>query len=104
MLPADAGWPKQDDQLGIWVGRSAKASVNMIMRQWERLLRNDGVKVWGVSPGLTATNLGGPKVAALHAIHGQDPMKASGLIVDVIEGKHDDRVGLIVKQGGIQPW
>jgi NAD(P)-dependent dehydrogenase (short-subunit alcohol dehydrogenase family) len=105
MVPADAGWPKRHDQLGIFVHRAVKAGFNMIMRQWERLLRNDGVKVWAVSPGLTATNLGGSAGAALLAVHGQDPMKAVELVIDVIEGKHDDSVGLIVKYGGgIQPW
>jgi hypothetical protein len=104
MGPADAGWPKRDDQMGIFVHRPVKTGFNMIMRQWERLLRNDGVKVWAVSPGLTATNLGGAAGAVLLAVHGQTPMKAAELVIDVVEGKHDDSVGLIVKQGGIQPW
>jgi NAD(P)-dependent dehydrogenase (short-subunit alcohol dehydrogenase family) len=29
------------------------------MREWARLLREDGVKVWCVSPGYLATGLGG---------------------------------------------
>jgi len=31
----------------------------MMMRQWHRILLNDGVKVWAVSPGFSATGLGG---------------------------------------------
>ena len=39
--------------------RSAKTGLNMLMREWYRLLKNDGVKVWAISPGFLATGLGG---------------------------------------------
>jgi hypothetical protein len=34
--------------------------LNMLMREWYRILKNDGVKVWCISPGILATGLAGP--------------------------------------------
>lgn len=51
-----AGWPKSAGNLQGY--RSAKCGLNMMMREWTRILRNDGVKVWSVSPGFLATGLG----------------------------------------------
>lgn len=53
-----AGWPKAKEVNPIESYRSAKTGLNMMMRQWHRILLNDGVKVWAVSPGFLATNLG----------------------------------------------
>jgi NAD(P)-dependent dehydrogenase (short-subunit alcohol dehydrogenase family) len=53
-----AGWPKP--HVGpLTAYRSVKTGLNMVMREWTRILRNDGVKVWAVSPGFLATGLGG---------------------------------------------
>ena len=40
----------------------------MLMREWTRLLRNDGVKVWAVSPGFLATGLAGVGVEQLKKV------------------------------------
>ena len=29
----------------------------MMMREWTKMLKEDGVKVWGISPGFLATGL-----------------------------------------------
>jgi NAD(P)-dependent dehydrogenase (short-subunit alcohol dehydrogenase family) len=55
----DAGWPKPKQLNPIEAYRSSKAGLNMMMRQWHRILLNDGVKVWGISPGFLATGLAG---------------------------------------------
>lgn len=55
----DQGWPKPKGLNPIVSYRSTKAGLNMLMRDWFRMLRNDGVKVWAVSPGFLATGLGG---------------------------------------------
>lgn len=52
-----AGWPKESGNLQAY--RSAKCGLNMMMREWTRILENDGVKVWSISPGMLATGLGG---------------------------------------------
>lgn len=54
-----AGWPKPAEGLPITGYRSSKTGMNMLVTQWERMLRNDGVKVFAVSPGFLATNLNG---------------------------------------------
>ena len=54
-----AGWPKQASMIPITSYRSSKTGLNMLMREWYRLLKNDGVKVWCISPGFLATGLGG---------------------------------------------
>lgn len=54
----EAGWPKNEGFV-FPAYRSAKTGLNMMMREWARVLRNDGVKVWCVSPGFLATGLAG---------------------------------------------
>src|ERR1700760_1248048 len=54
-----AGWPKPTNINPIEAYRSSKAGLNMMMRQWHRILLNDGVKVWCISPGFLATGLAG---------------------------------------------
>ncbi|KAI4209371.1 MAG: hypothetical protein LQ351_007703 [Letrouitia transgressa] len=55
-----AGWPKDGTgMVPIMAYRSSKTGLNMLMREWVRILRNDGVKVWCISPGFLATGLGG---------------------------------------------
>lgn len=54
-----AGWPKQAAGFQSTSYRSSKTGLNMVMREWHRILLNDGVKVWAVSPGFLATSLAG---------------------------------------------
>lgn len=54
-----AGWPKDEGINPITAYRSTKTGLNMLMREWTRLLKNDGVKVFAISPGFLATGLGG---------------------------------------------
>lgn len=54
-----AGWPKPPTAMGVPAYRSVKTGLNMLMRDWVRLLRNDSVKIWSISPGMLATGLGG---------------------------------------------
>ena len=53
------GWPKEDVLNPITAYRSTKAGLNMLMREWYRILKNDRVKTWAISPGFLATNLSG---------------------------------------------
>ena len=54
----NAGWPKDVEVNPIMSYRSSKTGLNMMMRQWHRILKQDGVKVWCISPGFLATGLG----------------------------------------------
>lgn len=55
----EKGWPKSAPGVPLIGYRSSKTGLNMLMRDWHRILRNDGVKVWAISPGFLATGLGG---------------------------------------------
>jgi NAD(P)-dependent dehydrogenase (short-subunit alcohol dehydrogenase family) len=103
-LPIDksppAGWPKS---LGMPAYRASKSGLNMMMRQWTRVLKEDGVKVFCVSPGFLATGLGMGK--EMNAKFGAgDPSVGADFVRDVVEGKEDENVGLVVRRGGPQPW
>ena len=95
------GWPKQG--FGIPAYRSSKTGMNMMMREWERLLREDGVKVWCISPGYLATGLGGDQEGNKQMGAG-DPSVGGEFIKDVVEGKRDQDVGKVIRNGSIQPW
>jgi len=51
------GWPKEEAMSPITAYRSSKTGLNMLMREWTRILKNDGVKTWCISPGFLATGL-----------------------------------------------
>jgi len=97
-----AGLPKVHQFAGY---RSAKAGLNMMMVQWTRSLKNDGVKVWAVAPGLLATSLGG-NTEVLKKLGAQEPSIGGDVIRGVIEGKRDADVGSVVREYStpIQPW
>lgn len=105
-LPVDtcppAGWPKKEG-FGLPAYRSSKAGMNMMMLEWMRLLKNDNVKIWCVSPGYLATGLGGDAEKLKKAGAG-DPAVGADFIRDVVEGKKDADVGKVVSTNGIQPW
>lgn len=76
----------------------------MLMREWDRILKNDGVRTWAVSPGLLSTGLGGLGEEALKKMGAGDPADGAALIQDVVEGKYDADTGKIVGRAGIQTW
>ncbi|KAI1765710.1 NAD(P)-binding protein [Hypoxylon sp. FL1150] len=98
-----AGWPK-DEGFELPAYRSAKTGLNMMMREWARVLRNDGVKVWCVSPGFLATGLGGVGAEKLKAMGALDPSVGGQFVKDVVQGKRDADAGRVVRANGIQPW
>ncbi|EHL02791.1 putative Peroxisomal trans-2-enoyl-CoA reductase [Glarea lozoyensis 74030] len=104
-LPIDksppAGWPKS---LGMPAYRASKCGMNMLMRQWFRVLKEDGVKVWCVSPGHLATGLGGLGKEMNAKFGAKDPALGGQIIREVVEGKEDENVGKVVRRGGPQPW
>ncbi|KAH8700247.1 hypothetical protein BGW36DRAFT_415370 [Talaromyces proteolyticus] len=95
------GWPKKEPSVVAY--RSSKTGMNMMMREWTRILKEDGVKVWAISPGFLATGLGGnpelnKKMGALN------PSIGASLVREVVEGARDLDTGKVVRRDGIQPW
>ncbi|KAH8654368.1 hypothetical protein BGZ61DRAFT_373573 [Ilyonectria robusta] len=96
------GWPK-DGQINLPAYRSSKTGMNMMMREWYRVLQEDGVKVWGISPGFLATGLGGnPEMNK--KLGGADPALGGEFIKEVLEGQRDADVGRVILREGVQPW
>ncbi|KAJ4128311.1 hypothetical protein NW754_002303 [Fusarium falciforme] len=95
------GWPK--DAFSLPAYRSSKTGMNMMMREWHRTLKEDGVKVWCISPGLLATSLGGSS-EAMKKLGGADPSIGGNFVKDVVEGARDADVGKVINKDGIQPW
>lgn len=95
------GWPKAAPSLTAY--RSSKTGLNMMMREWYRILKEDGVKTWSVSPGFLATGLGGDQERnkQMGAI---DPTIGAEFVRDVVEGTRDQDVGRAIRRDGVQPW
>ena len=106
-LPSNAappsGWPKPPSKNNFLSYKLSKIAMNLMAREWCKQLRNDGVKVHMVSPGLLATNLGGdPKT--LKDMGGVDPAVGARLVKQVIDGEFDSACGKVIHQKGIWPW
>ena len=73
------------------------------MRDWVRLLKEDGVKAWCVSPGFLATGLGGNQEAnkQMGAI---DPTVGANFVRSVVESDRDQDIGKVIRKDDTQPW
>ena len=96
------GWPKTNS-FSIAAYRSSKTGMNMMMREWYRVLKEDGVKVWCISPGFLATGLGGNQEANKN-MGAVDPAIGGNLVQTVLEGHRDGDVGKVILRDGVQPW
>jgi NAD(P)-dependent dehydrogenase (short-subunit alcohol dehydrogenase family) len=106
-LPLDQsppkGWPKEPRSIAVPAYRSSKTGMNMMMRHWARILKEDGVKVWCISPGYLATGLGVGK--ELNKSFGAiDPSIGANFVRDVVEGARDQDVGKVIRRNDVQPW
>ncbi|KAI1212026.1 NAD(P)-binding protein [Annulohypoxylon truncatum] len=99
-----AGWPKPRAGMELTMYRVVKTGLNMLMRDWTRRLRNDGVKVWGISPGFLATGFAGMAPEKWREMGALDPALGGQFIRDVVAGKRDQDVGKVIRAMGIQPW
>lgn len=95
------GWPKTGFSVAAY--RSSKTGMNMMMREWYRLMKKDGVKVWCISPGFLATGLGGNQ-EALKKMGAGDPEVAGIFVKSVVEGARDVDIGKVVQSDGVQAW
>ncbi|KAI0129809.1 hypothetical protein BJ170DRAFT_700892 [Xylariales sp. AK1849] len=100
-----AGWPKPSSLIPPNTAyRSTKCGLNMVMREWTRILRHDRVKVWGISPGFLATGLAGVGAEKLRQLGALDPKEGANFIRDVIRGARDRDTGKVIRANMIQPW
>jgi NAD(P)-dependent dehydrogenase (short-subunit alcohol dehydrogenase family) len=99
--PPEKGWPKK--MLFIPAYRAAKTGMNMMMLEWARILHEDGVKVWSVSPGQLATGLG-PGAEVNKKMGAVDPAIGGEFVKDVVEGKRDADAGKAILKDSVQPW
>lgn len=97
----DKGWPKPNYMVAAY--RSAKCGMNMMMREWVRILAKDNVRVWAISPGLLATGLGGnPEM--MKKMGAIDPAIGADFVKSVVEGQRDADVGTVIRKDETQPW
>ena len=78
-----------------------------MMLEWTRMLKNDGVKVFSISPGLLATHLGWGDPEKMRKMGAQDPSIGGTVLRNVVEGKHDENAGKVVREYSddhVQPW
>jgi len=117
----DAGWPKSASMNPVTSYRSSKTGLNMLMREWAKILKNDGVKVFAISPGFLATGLAGIGAEKLKKVSSPwmkrdrhcadvvqmgalDPSEGGSFIRDVVEGKRDHDEGKVIRATMVQPW
>lgn len=99
--PAPAGFPKPPSLTSY---RAAKTGLNMVMRDWARLLKNDGILVWGISPGFLATGLGISDPERLRKMGALDPSVGGKFVAEVVEGKREADAGKAIRADAVQPW
>ncbi|KAM3078274.1 hypothetical protein ACMFMG_002431 [Clarireedia jacksonii] len=100
--PLPAGWPKKIgfETIGY---RCSKTALNMLMLDWNHKLKADGVKVWGVGPGMLVTDLGGLRHKSKEM--GSEHASLGGILLrSVVEGERDAEVGKLVGRGGVLNW
>ncbi|KAJ7837642.1 hypothetical protein B0H14DRAFT_3087167 [Mycena olivaceomarginata] len=103
------GWPKPKEFSPIATYRTTKTGLNMLMQEWVHVLREDGVKIWAISPGFLATGLAGMGRDNLRKMGALEPSVGGEFVRDVVEGKRDADVGKIIsapviRSNLIQPW
>ncbi|KAF2422966.1 NAD(P)-binding protein [Tothia fuscella] len=96
------GWPKQEFSVPAY--RSAKAGMNMMMREFTCMLKEDEVKVWCISPGFLATGLGTGDPEALKKMGAVNPLIGADFVRSVVEGARDGEVGKVIRKDDVQPW
>jgi hypothetical protein len=88
------GWPKQGFSIPAY--RSVKTGMNM-MREWARILKEDGVKVCCISPGFLATGLGG-NTEMLKKMGALDPSIGASFIVMLLKGQEMEMSGRLSEE------
>jgi NAD(P)-dependent dehydrogenase (short-subunit alcohol dehydrogenase family) len=102
--PLPSGWPKRA-LLQANAYKSSKSGMNMMAREWCRMLKNDNVKIHIISPGPMATRLGDLDINLVKKMGAKDPLIGGEYVRDVIEGKFDADQGRLTRMGeGVVGW
>ncbi|KAI1127169.1 hypothetical protein F5Y10DRAFT_266374 [Nemania abortiva] len=101
--PQPAGWPKRIDFETIGY-RCSKTAMSMLMLDWNHKLKEDGVKVFSVSPGFCATGLGNVGADIMKAMGAEHPSEGGRRLLAVAEGSRDADAGKILDKVGFLPW
>lgn len=80
-----AGWPKPYTFI-MTTYRTSKTAMNMMILEWMRVLKHDGMKIHIIDPGFLATDLGGGDVEVLRSKGAQEPIVGGMFIRTVVEG------------------
>lgn len=100
-----AGWENKK-WTGSWEApayRTSKAALNILVVEWKRWLKADGVKIWTVQPGYVATSLIG-HTDDMKVKGAGDPATSGVFLRDVVEGKRDADVGKFIEPDGVLPY
>ncbi|KAH7145459.1 putative short chain dehydrogenase/reductase [Dactylonectria estremocensis] len=98
--PANRVYPVAYD-----VYRMSKAALDMLVVQQSKHLKDKGVKVFAVCPGLVRSHLRGKTETDISASGAAGDPKVSGQTIrDIIEGRRDADVGKFVHKDGVYPW
>ena len=95
----EAGWPKPKELNPISSYRSSKTGLNMAMREWHRILKNDGVKVCCISPGFLATGLAGIGTEQLKKVSVHALVRSNNSLTESIDGRKGSFRGWQFHQG-----
>ena len=95
-------WPAHPLGLSMTPYKASKAALNLFVAEWSKVL--EGIRVWGIDPGLCATNFGG----SFTLDNGRDPKEGADIVRQCIEGERDELTGKVVYDengtSGARPW
>jgi NAD(P)-dependent dehydrogenase (short-subunit alcohol dehydrogenase family) len=83
--------------------RSSKAGLNMLMALYHVRLKTEGFLVFGVDPGLCATNFTSD-ADSLRKRGAAEPAEGGERVACVIRGEKDADVGKALVADGVNPW
>jgi NAD(P)-dependent dehydrogenase (short-subunit alcohol dehydrogenase family) len=107
VLPIDqsppAGWPKSP-MFEAPAYRASKTSLNMVAREWSRILKNDGVVVHIAALSRYATAFGGGDAESKKKTGAPDASVGGEFVRSFVEGERDGDQGKFVSEKGVIPW
>ncbi|KAF5620773.1 short-chain alcohol dehydrogenase [Fusarium sp. NRRL 52700] len=83
--------------------RAGKAGLNMLMAMYNIRLKSEGFLVFGVDPGLCATNFTGD-AESLKQRGADEPTDGGERVARVVKGEKDDEAGKVIGVQGVNPW
>jgi NAD(P)-dependent dehydrogenase (short-subunit alcohol dehydrogenase family) len=98
-----AGFPKQPS-FNVLTYRTSKTGLNMLALEWARILREDAFKVHILDPGLLATSLGGADPVKIKNMGAEEPIVGGRFVSDVVQGKWDEKVEVLLNRHGVVSW